>query len=91
VTCFYCHLKRPQSEPDRNNACRYDALLNTVLVPVFCVCMTAALGIAAGMRQVVFMQFDVDADTEYIRPDFTVWYSPWLFASNNTYFDNKKR
>jgi len=36
------------------------------ILPIFCACLIAALGIAAGMRQVVFMQFDIDADTEYI-------------------------
>ena len=46
---------------------RYYSLFQSVIVPVFCACMISAMGLISGLRQVVFMQFASDADTEHIK------------------------
>jgi hypothetical protein len=45
---------------------RYTTIGGAIIVPVFCVCMIAAMGSLAGIRQVVTMQFDIDRNTEFI-------------------------
>jgi hypothetical protein len=45
---------------------RYILIANAIIIPIFCVCMMSALGASTSVRQVVIMQFDVDANTEFI-------------------------
>ncbi len=69
MSCNHYKFKHHRDSLKNNPACHYLVLHHAIIIPVFCVCLIHAMGIAAGMRQVVFMQFDIDADTEYIKPE----------------------
>lgn len=45
---------------------------SVIMVPVYCACLIAAIGKRAGLRHVVFMQFDQDAATEGIHSSFNI-------------------
>ena len=57
---------RPRSLQNDANVCCHPTIFDAIIIPVFCVCMIAAIGRVTGLRHVVVMQFDVDRDTEYI-------------------------
>ncbi len=87
---MFCHLyniKSHQNRQNENTVCHYIVLHNAIIIPVYCVCLVHAMGISAGLRQVVFMQFDVDADTEYIKLDNAAQYQlQQLNIKNNSNF-----
>lgn len=66
MSCQHRNIKLSNTTQVKKLSCRYAALSDTVIIPVFCVCMITAMGSSAGLRHAVFMQFDVDRDTEYI-------------------------
>ncbi len=66
MSCQHRNIKLSNTAQDKKLSCRYVTLSDTVIIPVFCVCMIAAMGSSAGLRHAVFMQFDVDRNTEYI-------------------------
>ncbi len=67
MSCDQGNIKLRHSQQHQRFSQQYLALHNSLLVPVFCVCMIAAMGITGGVHQAVFMQFAVDANTEYIK------------------------
>ena len=59
-------LNRSRSLQNDSNLHRYLSLSEAIIIPVFCVCLIAAIGRATGLHHVLVMQFEVDKDTEYI-------------------------
>ncbi|PCI07902.1 MAG: hypothetical protein COB77_03535 [Gammaproteobacteria bacterium] len=59
-------IKLRQISHDSSLSPRYVLLCDAIIIPVLCVCMIAAMGLISVGRHVTNMQFDVDADTEYI-------------------------
>jgi len=45
---------------------RYQLLPDSIIIPIFCACMISAMGSFPGTKHAITMQFDVDANTEYI-------------------------
>jgi hypothetical protein len=69
VTSYSSLMKAQFLSRDEPCSRRYITLRNAILIPIFCVCLIAALGAVAGVRHVVAMQFAVERDTEYTRLD----------------------
>ena len=67
MSCHNRDIQFDHTTQDDSLTLRYFNVKGAVVVPVFCCCMISALGALAGIRHVVSMQFDVDADTEYIQ------------------------
>lgn len=64
----------------------YITLCDSIIIPVFCNCMIALTGLLAGLRHAIFMQFDQDADTEYISVLSAVQYQQLLDAKGSSNF-----
>lgn len=60
----YINLRTSVNEKDRNQP--HFTFYKVISVPLFCSCLTAAIGSATGVRHVTTMQFNVDRNTEFI-------------------------
>ncbi|MBL4711526.1 MAG: hypothetical protein JKX75_03325 [Gammaproteobacteria bacterium] len=67
MLCSQRNIKLRQTSYKNALSPRYVLLCEAVIIPVFCTCMISAIGTISGGRHVTTMQFDVDADTEYIN------------------------
>ncbi len=66
MSCHHRNIKLRQVSHDKTLSFQYVAFRDYVIIPVFCVCMISAVGPSVGMRHAVFMQFEINMDTEYI-------------------------
>ena len=67
MSCHQGHIKLSRTDQQSSLSPHYFTLSGVIIVPVFCACMIAAMGFVAGMRQLMTMQFEVDANTEFIQ------------------------
>ena len=61
-----CNIELRRTDQNATSSPRYTAVGGAIIVPVFCVCMIAAMGTFSSIRQATTMQFEVDVNTEFI-------------------------
>ena len=66
------NVKLPASLQFESQIQQYLLLQTTIIVPIFCACLIAAIGSATGLRHVTTMQFSVDRNTEFILFNYAV-------------------
>ena len=66
------NVKLPVSLQLESQVQQYSLLQKTIIVPIFCACLIAAIGSARGLRHITTMQFDVDRNTEFILFNYAV-------------------
>jgi len=66
------NVKLPASLQFESQVQQCSLLQTTIIIPVFCACLIAAMGAATGLRHVTTMQFDVDRNTEFILFNYAV-------------------
>lgn len=89
MSCSNRNVKLRHTSQDVTHTHQNIALFASVIVPVFCVCMIYVMGSSAGIRYAVTMQFDVDANTEYIVLIYIV-ITQFLYQSSGIRFNFKK-
>ncbi len=66
MSSHQCNVELRRTDQNSTSSSRYAAVGGAIIVPVFCVCMIAAMGTFSSIRQATIMQFEVDVNTEFI-------------------------